>query len=241
MARVPDQRRMKFRSSVRAWHLGWLLACGVLGAIRLAAETFAAEKARLESQLAAKPDDAATLIALGKLCHNESTLGQNDAKATAKLANDYLSRALKLQPTNAFARAMLGSTITLGARDAFVFKAMKLVKQGLGEMDAAVQMAPDDANVRFTRCANNVFLPDYFKRREIVLQDFAWLTEQTTKAPEKFEAEFRQYVALYHGMARKRYGELDKAAELWQAGVAIAPGTPVAEQIRKRLNPPAKS
>lgn len=195
---------------------------------------FATERAALEARLASTPDSPEVLVALGKLFHNRSTLGDSDAKETARLAEKHLRHLLKVSPTNAFGRALLGSTITLGARDAFLpTTKIRLVRQGLAEMDAALKEHPDDANARFTRGANNVFLPDFFKRKDFVLKDFEWLTDAVTREPQKYDNEFRQYVAMYHGIALRRYGELDKAVGLWQSGLAIDPNSKVAELIRK--------
>jgi len=65
-----------------------------------------------------------------------------------------------------------------------------------------------------------------------VIADFVWLSEKVAAEPARFGDEFRQYVALYHGIAARRYGELDKATRLWQSGLAINPGSKVAELIR---------
>jgi hypothetical protein len=210
-----------------------LILALLLSGVAALGSDFRAELGRLQSELEGRPSDASLLLKLGKLCHNESALGQSDAKETEKLASRYLVKLRELQPTNAFARALLGSTRTLGARHAFLpTTKLRMVREGLKEMDAAVEDAPEDPDVRFTRAANNVFLPDLFGRREKVIADFVWLSEKVAAEPARFGDEFRQYVALYHGIAARRYGELDKATRLWQSGLAINPGSKVAELIR---------
>jgi tetratricopeptide (TPR) repeat protein len=214
------------------WLAGLLLSVQLLGAV-----SFEEQRNRLQAELASGPARPETLLELGKLCHNESALDKSDAKATEKLAGQYLRQLLQLSPTNAFGRALLGSTLTLGARHAFLpTTRIRLVREGLVEMDAAVEAAPEDANVRFTRAANNVFLPDYFRRRETVMSDFRLLAAQVAREPDRHTEEFRQYVALYQGIAHRRYGELDKAAEVWQSGLAVNPDSAVSQLIRREQN-----
>jgi hypothetical protein len=107
------------------------------------------------------------------------------------------------------------------------------VRDGIVIMDEAITMNPDDADARFTRASNNLFLPDFFKRRHVVEEDFQWLQSRADRG--EFPVEFRQYVFLYHGLARKRWGEQDRAESLWKAGLAINPKTKVAEELRKEL------
>lgn len=214
-------RRIHFVST-----LGLLLAVGLPG---LASETLAQAEAALE----AAPDDPPLLLRVAKLAHNEAAFGGREPRVLEGKAEKALRRVLELQPTNAFARALLGSTRTLGARHAFLpTTKIRLVKEGLKEMDLAVESAPEDPQVRFTRAANNLFLPDLFGRKETVLGDLRWLSERVLREPDRHEEEFRQYALLYAGMAERRYGELDKAVRLWQSGLSINPDSKVADRIR---------
>jgi hypothetical protein len=159
--------------------------------------------------------DCEILFKLGHLCHQQGITG--DASAV-KLAERYLTELKRLAPTNAFGRALLGSIIVMKARDAFLpTTKLKLVRQGCAEIDAAVRMSPADANVRFTRASNNLFLPDLCGRREIVKEDLEWLHEQSTQPTSRLEAGFRQYVALFYGLALQKWGDVSGAVAKWRA------------------------
>ena len=65
--------------------------------------------------------------------------------------------------------------------------------------------------------------------------DFAWLQERVDQG--KFDAEFRQYVCLFHGRAQSKLGDTTKAESLWRAGIAIDPASKVADELRRALDP----
>lgn len=199
-------------------------------------DNYAVERATWEAKLAAQPTNASVLLALGKLCHNRATLSVPDASDAVGSAEKYLKLLLAREPKNAFGRALLGSTIVLTAKEAWMpTTKISRVRRGLAEMDAALKETPDDENARFTRASNNLFLPDFFDRKNVVLADFAWLQERTDKG--QFESDFRQYVFLYHGQAQEKYGDKAKARKLWRAGIAIDPKSKVADELRRALDP----
>ena len=211
---------------------GWLVALQPAWAV----DSYAADLAAAQAKLAAQPTNTAVLVGLAKLCHNRATLDAPDAPEAVKLAEKYLTQLLKLDPRHAFGRALHGSTIVLTAREAWLPTAkISRVRRGLAEMDAAVTACPDDENARFTRASNNLFLPDFFDRKAIVLADFAWLQERVEQG--RFEAEFRQYVCLFHGRAQAKFGDRARAEKLWRAGIAIDPKSKVADELRAALDP----
>ncbi len=201
-----------------------------------AADTYATERAAWEAKLAAQPTNTVVLVALGKLCHNRATLDGPDAGEALKLAEKYLDQLLRIDPHHAFGRALLGSATVITAKEAWLpTTKISRVRRGLAVMDAAVNDAPDDENARFTRASNNLFLPDFFDRKGIVLADFTWLQERVGQG--RFDAEFRQYVCLYHGRAQVKFGDKAKAEKLWRSGIAIDPKSKVADELRSALDP----
>lgn len=190
--------------------------------------------AELDAQLAANPTNAAVLIQLAKLHHNEATRGAEDAAFHIGRAQAHLATLLAAEPKHAFGRALLGSTTVLTARDAFwPGTKLKRVREGLAQMDAALAEFPEDHNARFTRAVNNLYLPDLFERRSVVEADFGWLRERADRGD--FDAEFRQYVFLYHGRALARWKRPADAATAWKAGLAIDPQSKVADELRREL------
>ncbi len=213
----------------------WLGFLGVLGA---AADDggYASDLARWQAKLAGNPKDIGALVALGKLCHNRGTLDVPDAADAVELARKYLGQALEIDPKHAFARALHGSTTVLTAKQAWLpTTKISRVRKGIAEMDAALKDSPEDPDARFTRASNNLFLPDLFDRKSVVTADFAWLQERVDQG--KFDVEFRQYVCLFHGRARSKFGDKPEAERLWRAGIAIDPASKVADELRRALDP----
>lgn len=221
------------------WNRLWSLGLGVLlAAAGLWADTTdrTAHRtlAELDAQLAANPTNASVLVQLAKLHHNEATRGAADAAYHIGRAQAHLATLLAAEPKHAFGRALLGSTTVLTARDAFwPGTKIKRVREGLAQMDAALADFPEDHNARFTRAVNNLYLPDLFDRLATVTADFQWLRERADRS--EFDAEFRQYVFLYHGRALAKWKRPAEAATAWNAGLAIDPQSKVADELRREL------
>ena len=217
-----------------AWAWAWAWA-GRAEIVRVpdSAATYAERRAALEAAYQTNSRNPQLLFDLGHLAHQQAVTG--DA-AAVKLAERYLRELRQVAPTNAFGQALLGSAIVMKAREAFLpTTKLKWVRQGCAEMDAAVAAAPDDLNARFTRASNNLFLPDLCGRKEIARQDFEWLHRETTRAGTTAPKDFRQYAALFYGIALQKWGESTAARNRWQEGLALDETSAVAEDIRKTL------
>lgn len=113
--------------------------------------------------------------------HDEGVVGDKSAVVKAEKA---LRQLVLKEPTNALARVFLGSALTLRARDVrFPTTKLRYAREGLAEMDRAVELAPDDVTVRFARAANNSELPSMLRREAIAVADAAWLWEQVRQPP----------------------------------------------------------
>ncbi|MBM3902942.1 MAG: hypothetical protein FJ379_12785 [Verrucomicrobia bacterium] len=188
----------------------------------------------LEAYIATHPTNNLALIRTALEYHNQAAFGGKAARKLIQQTKDCLEKVLAVEPRNAFAKALLGSAVVVSAREPFWPGAkIKRVRDGIVIMDEAIAMNPDDADARFTRASNNLFLPGFFDRRDVVEEDFHWLQSRADRG--EFPVQFRQYVFLYHGLARKRWDEKERAERLWKAGLAIDPRTKVAEEIRKEL------
>jgi tetratricopeptide (TPR) repeat protein len=198
------------------------------------AEPYSQRLAALQSQLERDPTNKVLLFKLGDLCFDE---GANDNRQAVKLADQYFAQLLRLDPTNALALAMWGSTFTMKGRDAFwPTTRLSLVKEGLKKMDAAVALAPDDFLVRFTRAVNNYHMPKIMGREEIVHADMAWLWERVLSKPASLEADVKQNVAFYQGMILNKQRRPEAAIEVWQKGIAFAPDSSRAGQMKEQLD-----
>ncbi len=216
-----------------------ILSALLLGQNTRAADTFKERLAQLQKQIDQQPTNLTLLVKAGDLCHDE---GVKDNKDAVKLAEKFLREALKLDPSNAPALALLGSTYTLKGRDAFwPGTQISLVKEGNKMLDAAVALATNNVMVRLTRAANNVHMPKFLGREEIARTDLAWLWEKVQATPDAFSIDIRQNVALNHGFALKKFKKLEDAIAVWEKGLAIDPNSAVAAEIQDNLKKAKKS
>jgi tetratricopeptide (TPR) repeat protein len=198
-----------------------------------AADTFADRLAALQTRLRSDPTNTLILFQLGDLCYHE---GADNNKNAVILAEGYFKRLLTIAPTNAMARVRYGSVLTMKARDAFwPTTQLSLVKAGNREMDAAVKLAPQNAQVRFARVINNFHMPPIMGREEIVQEDLAWLWPQAQQADTPLKVDQKQTIALYYGHALRKQNKLDEAIQVWQAGLALAPKSEEATALKEQL------
>jgi hypothetical protein len=171
----------------------------------------------------------------GDLCHNEGA--NNDEKAVI-LAEGYFKRLLAVEPKHAMARVLYGSVLTIRARDTlWPLTQLNYVEAGNREMDAAVTMAPQDAQVRLARAVNNFHMPEIMGREEIVQEDLAWLWQQAQMPDTNLKVGQKQTIALYYGQTLQQKNRLDDALQIWRAGLALSPksqdAAPLKEQLQK--------
>jgi hypothetical protein len=102
-------------------------------------------------------------------------------------------------------------------------------------MDAAVKMAPQDAQVRFARAVNNFHMPAIMGREEIVQADLAWLWQQAQQADTQLNVGQKQTIALFYGQTLQTKNKLDDALQIWRAGLALAPKSPEAAPLKDQL------
>jgi hypothetical protein len=194
----------------------------------------------LQAKLASDPTNVVLLLQTGDYCFD---LGAKDDPPAVELAEGYFRQVLALMPSNALARVMLGSTLTMRGRDSFWPNVkMRFVREGLREMDAAVKLAPLDPRVRFERAVNNMHMPKFMDREEVVRQDFQWLWDCARDRDKTMKTELRQNIALFYGVYLKKRGQKEEARKVWDDGLQIAPGSTIALEIERYLKanaPPA--
>ena len=219
-------------NGMKQWFHLFVLVSGSLMTAS-AAETFAERLAALQGRLQSDPTNTLILFQLGDLCYHE---GANKNEKAVILAEGYFKRLLALDTNHAMARVRYGSVLTMKARDAFApLNRLNYVRAGNREMDAAVRTAPNDAQVRFARAANNFHMPDIMGRKEIVQKDLAWLWQQAQLADTKLDVGQKQTIALYHGQTLQKKNKLDEAIQIWRAGLALAPESQDAAPLKEQL------
>jgi tetratricopeptide (TPR) repeat protein len=189
----------------------------------------------LEATLQQKPNDIGTLVALGKLYHDQGAAGSEES---VEKGFTCLDKALQLEPTNAVALAYRGSLWTMRGRDAwFPFTKLSHVDKGIDELDKAADLAPDNISVRLTRGINSMQLPSIFKRLGTALKDFSYLLADP-RFPH-FDASLQSTIYYWAGVANKRDNQFTKAKELLEKAIAVAPESDTAQKAKKELKEPS--
>jgi tetratricopeptide (TPR) repeat protein len=189
----------------------------------------------LEGSLQQKPNDVATLMALGKLYHDQGAAGDKDAVDKGFTC---LDKAIELDPTNAVAFAYRGSLWTMRGRDAwFPFTKLNHVDKGIDELDKAVDLAPDNITVHLTRGINSVQLPSMFKRLGTALKDFSFLLADP-RFPH-LDVHLQSTIYYWAGVAYKRDNQADKAKEYLEKAISVAPESMTAKNAEKALKEPS--
>ena len=137
-------------------------------------------------------------------------------------------------PHDARVAAYLGSSRLLESSHTMApWKKGKLAKEGLERLDAAVRMAPGDAEIRFLRAASTFHLPGWFGRGVECEQDLRLLS-----APEMRTALGPRYAAAalyYHGVMREKAGDTGGAREAWGESVRLSPDTRAGREAANKL------
>ncbi|MGE4182063.1 MAG: hypothetical protein AB7J34_19745, partial [Limisphaerales bacterium] len=213
----------------------WVVTCW-MGAVSLAAPGVAPvldAEARLLERMAREGTNVAVLYELGDVCHSAGVDGDKEAVLRGE---SYLRQLLAIAPTNAPGMALLGSVYTLKGRDAFwPTTQVRLVREGNGYMDRAVDLAPRDVRTRVTRAFNNAHMPDFLGRSDVVIADLQWLWGKVQTEPDSMTLSERQEVALHWGRRLKRQSKSEEARAIWETAVGFGPSTPMARKITAEL------
>lgn len=209
------------------------VACAYRGHALASSSVATADLPALRAQLAASPTNIALLVTAGERAH--SLAGRGD-DGVIPAGQAWLKRALELQPTNALARALLGSLTTMKARDAFWPNVqLRHVREGNRLLDEAVAAAPDDPRVRSLRAFNNAHQPAFLGRKDTLRADLRWLWERIQAGTDGLDAHARQEAALRWGEVLRDDGRRDEARAVWAAGAAFGPDTDFARRMQAEL------
>jgi len=235
--RLPPPPR---RHPVVRWVLIWLIPLVCLDS-GFAEHSLALSPVRLrelEQSVSAQGANHVGLTnALLELAEHYHEAATRDQKDSAEKAEGYLRRLLVLEPRHATARALLGSSLTLKARDAhFPTTKLRLAREGFRELDASILQAPEEYRPRLVRGLNSAAVPKMFDRQKLAVEDLGWVHGRPISDTDFGGRPMRQRVAWEYGQILFRLKNTDKAREVWQAGVAFDPGSTLAASIRAELN-----
>jgi tetratricopeptide (TPR) repeat protein len=137
--------------------------------------------AELQQRLDQSPSDYETLRDLGIVYYAAAL---RDSKAYAKKAIQYLDQTYQKKAEDAEVLCCLGTAYTLLAKDASDLSSITSnVNKGIGFMDKAVRMDPDNISVRLIRANNSKSLPKFLNRRSVAYEDFERLASLFEKKP----------------------------------------------------------
>jgi hypothetical protein len=161
--------------------------------------------------------------------------GDDSAAKAAAIGFDAL---LVEAPDDLRIRAYVGSARLLAARAATVpWDKLKLSKQGLEQLDAALAARPDDVELRWLRGVSSWELPAFFSRR-------AQSTADLSAAAERVDAAYRDgaidlvvaaAIWYYRGRDLRRSGDRPSAETCWRKAIGLGPETPGALSARAAL------
>jgi len=160
-------------------------------------------------------------------------------KAAVEECITALEAVLQDQPQNQFARVYLGSALTLRSRDmSFGPNKLKVLKQGVATMDAAVAAAPGDPKVRLARALTTQALPFFLGRASSTRQDFADLAAAAQREPGKFERRDLQIIFFNAALAAKKEGDKKRAAALLKEAQRMPVDASLARKVDAELASP---
>lgn len=127
-------------------------------------------------------------------------------------------------PDNAVFRVYRGSCLTLKGRDVYwPPKKLDYAREGFSEMDKAVEMDPENKEVRFIRAMCGLNVPKFFNRLDESIEDFDFLVSILDQADHRDEDG-----AMIYYYAAKGYLKADnkeKAALMLKKSIAMDSGT----------------
>ena len=191
-------------------------------------------KSDLEALLQQNPNDIESLVALGRIYHDE---GARNESGSVDKGIECLDKALELDPHNAVAVAYRGSFWTMQGRDAwFPFTKLKYVDKGIDELDKAVDLEPENMTVRLVRGINSLQLPSLFNRLGTALKDFSFLLAGQQLA--HLNPQVQSTIYYWAGLAYKRDNQTAKAKECLEKAISAAPGSGSAKNAEQELKEP---
>lgn len=138
-------------------------------------------------------------------------------------ARNYLRQAVKMDPRNAQTVAWLGALRCIEAK---VRQAKGFVREGLTQLDRAVDMAPGDLVVRMVRGSVAVEVPREYSKVDVGLSDLELVRAAHEKDPHALAAQRidAAEVFLKLGKGYRAKGNIEQARAMWIRASEGPPG-----------------
>ena len=161
--------------------------------------------------------------------------GEHDADALARKQFEALRRE---HPQDPVITAYSGSLELLeAARTWAVWKKHTLSQEGLAQMDAAVNAAPDNLEARFVRALTTWHLPFFFHRKAQAESDLAAIAPHAEQASHNGQLPPQLAAAAldYYGQVLAGREDENGARRAYEAALRVDPKSPGGQDARKRL------
>lgn len=139
---------------------------------------------------------------------------------------------LRARPTDALARAYLGSALILRSRDLpFGTEKLEVLREGLRELDAAAKAAPANPRVRLLRAFTQQALPALVGRRSVAREDFRILLELAERDRSQLSDSDLQLAYFHAGEMEQAAGGHTRAQELYRRAARYPVDAKIAQKI----------
>jgi len=185
----------------------------------------------LALRIAGNPSDVTARLALGQIYLERAVLGSAEALDAAL---EQLDAIVRIEPRQALARANRGFAWVLQAGDDDTTAGqLRLARRGIGEIDAAVALAPENVAVRLVRAINAYQMPRWMERRAIADLDFAWLLAQLEADPAANSTLARK--VLFHAGSHALKERRSEAIGWLERALGTSGGRPSDGEVQSML------
>jgi len=187
-----------------------------------------------EEQVKTEPENRQLLMELGRYWHNIGGMEEN--KEAVIKAVYYLENLIELDKKNGLALVYCGSAKTMKARDAvFIWDKISYVKKGINLMDKAVQLEPDNPEIRLVRGANAATMPKIMRRVSIALADFKHIEKLNSEEQLNFPASYWLLYYYNYGLALYNNHQYEEAKVKYKKAIEVDPNSDYAGYARREL------
>jgi tetratricopeptide (TPR) repeat protein len=177
-------------------------------------------------------DKVKILKNLGVLYHQEAVLGNEEA---VNKAIDSLKKAQGIN-NSPVVKAWYGSALTLKARYSFVFGKIYYSKKGINILDEAINMVPENIEVRLLRGVNSVYLPNFiFHRLELAAKDLKFVINKSQDNSGTVNGEQLVTAHLNLGKYYEKKGRDELAIKEWQKVINLDANQTQSERARSYI------
>lgn len=186
----------------------------------------------LKKQAAADPHNLPLQLDLARA--NYALAVEYDIVSLAE-AERLLNQVLAAEPDNALALALRGSLLGLkiGFNIVPAGQHLAVLQQSNQALDRAVQLSPDNIEIRQIRGFASLYAPSIAGRDAIAVEDFAQIIRLLAQKPNTERRRAQVYLTL--GDAYRKLGNRDQARASWQQAQTLQPNTSLATAAEARL------